>query len=120
MKNIHVIDLFAGPGGLGEGFSAFSTKQGGNSHHPFSIKMSVEKEKSAHQTLQLRAFFRKFREEDVPEDYYEYLKKPTFLPKEELFRLHKGESDQAIEETFPMPVALGTDDDMIIFKLLKA
>ena len=52
---IPVIDLFAGPGGLGEGFSA----SGAGKNRPyFKIVMSVEKDPSAHSTLELRSFFR--------------------------------------------------------------
>ncbi len=49
-----VVDLFAGPGGLGEGFA--SLEVGGQ--YPFHIGISVEKEASAHRTLRLRAFLR--------------------------------------------------------------
>ncbi|QYK43515.1 MAG: DNA cytosine methyltransferase [Paracoccaceae bacterium] len=49
-----IVDLFAGPGGLGEGFAALEA--GGQ--HPFQIGISVEKEASAHRTLRLRAFVR--------------------------------------------------------------
>lgn len=49
---IPVVDLFAGPGGLGEGFSALDD---GNS---FRILVSAEMEASAHQTLKLRSFYR--------------------------------------------------------------
>jgi len=49
-----IVDLFAGPGGLGEGF--VSLEAGGL--HPFHIGISVEKEASAHRTLRLRAFLR--------------------------------------------------------------
>lgn len=52
-----VVDLFAGPGGLGEGFA--SLVEGG--HSPFQIGISVEKEASAYRTLTLRAFLREFR-----------------------------------------------------------
>jgi len=52
-----ITDLFAGPGGLGEGFSSLSIGQ----HKPFSIGISVEKDASAHGTLRLRAFLRAFR-----------------------------------------------------------
>lgn len=52
-----VVDLFAGPGGLGEGFA--SLVEGGRS--PFRIAVSVEKEVSAHRTLTLRAFLREYR-----------------------------------------------------------
>ena len=51
-KPIPVVDLFAGPGGLGEGFS---TLDNGNT---FKILVSAEMEPSAHSTLRLRAFFR--------------------------------------------------------------
>jgi DNA (cytosine-5)-methyltransferase 1 len=70
-KYIPVIDLFAGPGGLGEGFSAFHDSKG---HQPFKIKMSIEKDYSAHATLELRAFYREFKRSSVPKDYYNYLR----------------------------------------------
>jgi DNA (cytosine-5)-methyltransferase 1 len=52
-----IVDLFAGPGGLGEGFASFVE----GDHAPFQIGISVEKESSAHRTLQLRAFLREYR-----------------------------------------------------------
>jgi DNA (cytosine-5)-methyltransferase 1 len=52
-----VVDLFAGPGGLGEGFASFVEA----GHAPFSIGISVENEPSAHKTLTLRAFLREFQ-----------------------------------------------------------
>jgi DNA (cytosine-5)-methyltransferase 1 len=52
-----IVDLFAGPGGLGEGFVSL-VKDG---HAPFRIGISVEKEASAHRTLKLRAFLRHYR-----------------------------------------------------------
>lgn len=51
-----IVDLFAGPGGLGEGFSCLNV--GG--HTPFHIGISIEKEASAHRTLRLRAFLRQY------------------------------------------------------------
>ena len=52
-----IADLFAGPGGLGEGFASLVE----NGHRPFRIGISVEKEASAHRTLTLRAFLREYR-----------------------------------------------------------
>jgi len=49
---IQIVDLFAGPGGLGEGFSSF------NNGSSFRIAVSAEMEKSAYSTLKLRSFFR--------------------------------------------------------------
>ncbi len=66
---IGIVDLFSGPGGLGEGFSAFKTPSG---VHPFSIEVSIECEKSAHATLRLRSFLRKFQGA-IPPEYYEFL-----------------------------------------------
>lgn len=64
-----VIDLFAGPGGLAEGFSSFSTI---DQARPFKIALSVEKEKPAHSTLLLRSFLRQFHE-GYPQEYYDFL-----------------------------------------------
>lgn len=68
---IPVIDLFAGPGGLGEGFSAYKF----DNSHTFKIRLSVEKDAIAHETLKLRAFYRYFihAKLPVPEEYYQYL-----------------------------------------------
>ena len=52
-----IVDLFAGPGGLGEGFASLVE----DGHAPFRIGISVEKEASAHRTLTLRAFLREHR-----------------------------------------------------------
>jgi len=51
-----VIDLFAGPGGLGEGFSALQTAGAAR----FDVRLSVEKDPVACSTLTLRRFFRQF------------------------------------------------------------
>ncbi len=65
---IPVIDLFAGPGGLGEGFSAYDGPD-----FRYQITLSIEKDESAHKTLELRSFFRKFRKGRVPKEYYDYV-----------------------------------------------
>lgn len=65
-----IVDLFAGPGGLGEGFASLSV----NGHSPFRIGISVEKETSAHRTLQLRAFLRDHaaRNGRLPEEFLQF------------------------------------------------
>jgi DNA (cytosine-5)-methyltransferase 1 len=67
---IPVIDLFAGPGGLGEGFSAFLNEQ----HPVFNIKLSIEKDPNAHRTLRLRSFFRKVPVDQIQDIYFEFMK----------------------------------------------
>ncbi|WP_246663336.1 DNA cytosine methyltransferase [Rhizobium sp. WL3] len=65
-----IVDLFAGPGGLGEGFASFAH----NGDAPFRIGISVEKEASAHRTLTLRAFLREYRARRgiLPEEYVRF------------------------------------------------
>lgn len=65
-----IIDLFAGPGGLGEGFSA----AGRETDVRMKIEFSVEKETTEVQTLRLRSFLRSF-EEHFPNEYYKGLQK---------------------------------------------
>jgi len=71
---IPVIDVFAGPGGLGEGFSSYTDQNG---KQTFEIALSVEKDIHAHSTLELRSFFRKFPKGKVPDDYYDYIRKKS-------------------------------------------
>ena len=71
---IPVIDLFAGPGGLGEGFE---------SHGAFRICLSIEKDHTAHQTLLTRSFYRQFLPGEAPDEYYQYLRGE--ISKEALF-----------------------------------
>lgn len=68
--SIQVVDLFAGPGGLGEGFSSHCGGKG----ETFEIKVSAEMEPSARATLRLRAFYRLLKREhpDELENYYNF------------------------------------------------
>ncbi len=91
---IPVIDLFAGPGGLGEGFSAPVRGSG----HPFRIKLSIEKDVAAHQTLELRSFFRQFDSGAVPDDYYRMLRGE--IDRAALFAAHECEADAAKKEAW--------------------
>lgn len=68
---IPIIDIFAGPGGLGEGFSSLLNENG---ERIFKIRLSIEKDIYAHQTLKLRSFFREFNVGQVPEDYYAFVR----------------------------------------------
>lgn len=66
-RRFRVVDLFAGPGGLAEGFSSVLDENG---ERVFEIALSVEKEASAHKTLTLRAFTRQFQAGHLPKAYY--------------------------------------------------
>lgn len=65
-----MIDIFAGPGGLSEGFSSILDDKGVPA---FEISLSVEKDIYAYETLRLRTFYREFIK-IVPEEYYEFLR----------------------------------------------
>ncbi|MCO7636662.1 DNA cytosine methyltransferase [Pseudomonas sp. S 311-6] len=68
---IPIIDLFAGPGGLGEGFSSLK----GHKKQPFfEIVLSIEKTEVAHRTLMLRAVFRRLRGTNDVRHYYSYIR----------------------------------------------
>jgi len=87
---IPVIDLFAGPGGLGEGFSAFSS---GRDSPRFRIALSIEMEHWAHRTLELRSFYHQFSRKDVPGDYYAHLRGE--ITRGELFEAFPEEASAA-------------------------
>ncbi|GAA0856290.1 DNA (cytosine-5-)-methyltransferase [Aliiglaciecola litoralis] len=75
-SSIPVIDLFAGPGGLGEGFSSL------NNGKSFHIIVSAEKDPVAHETLLLRAFYRLLKNSNKQglSDYYAFCKGETLKP----------------------------------------
>jgi len=65
---IPTVDLFAGPGGLGEGFAAYKGRM------QFDLVLSVDKDPAACRTLELRHFFRQFGQRQIPDEYYAYVK----------------------------------------------
>ncbi len=92
MKPIPVIDIFAGPGGLSEGFSAFRKDRA----PAFSIRLSIEKDPHAHRTLELRAFVRQF--DTPPPEYYRYLKGDT--TRDALFNAYSAQAAKAQHEAW--------------------
>lgn len=92
-ERVPVVDLFAGPGGLGEGFAALNTDA-----PPFRIVLSIEKDAAAHRTLELRSFFRQFSRAAVPDAYYEYLQ--GSVSREDLFALFPDQAAVASTEAW--------------------
>lgn len=86
------VDIFAGPGGLAEGFSSLRAPDGSRI---FDIALSIEKEQSAFATLRLRAFSRQFSE--LPDSYFDYI--AGRISQEQLIRLHPAEWDAAVHES---------------------
>jgi DNA (cytosine-5)-methyltransferase 1 len=66
-RHIPIVDLFAGPGGLGEGFSRVESD-------PFRIIVSAEMNSAARDTLRLRAFYRLLKRQggNALDSYYRY------------------------------------------------
>lgn len=69
-QRIPIVDLFAGPGGLGEGFSSACDSNG---NKIFQIRLSIEKDEVAHRTLTLRSLFRALAEAGKLDLYYQYI-----------------------------------------------
>ena len=100
---VAVVDLFSGPGGLAEGFSAYRDPRGGSR---FKIVLSVEMESTAHRTLLLRGFLRKFPS-GFPAEYYDFLNGDA--PHEpDWASLYPREWQEASDET--RCLTLGTSD----------
>lgn len=96
-----IVDIFAGPGGLAEGFSRV-TDAGGKA--AFRIALSVEKDETAHSTLRLRSLLRQF--ERFPDEYYEWLNGACAEP--DWADLFPDEWAQAGEEAWQLE--LGAED----------
>lgn len=96
---VPVIDIFAGPGGLSEGFSNLPA----DSH--FDIRLSIEKDQYAHRTLELRSFVRKFPD-GPPTDYYQYVRGE--ITRAELMANHLTQAKRA--ETEAWLAELGSKD----------
>jgi len=112
--NINVIDLFAGPGGLGEGFFSYAHDE----QFPFRGICSVEMDIHAHNTLTLRAFYRKLiqRKLELPKEYFEYAKGQLEQPcNNETYPLW----EEAQSETLNLELGLDEDRDIEIFESLK-
>lgn len=75
-RSFGIVDLFSGPGGLGEGFSSVTDDEG---RPVFEIDVSIEAEASAHRTLLLRSFLRK-APGGYPEEYYDFLNGRAPMP----------------------------------------
>lgn len=85
-KRIPVVDIFAGPGGLAEGFARFPYNK--KASPSFDIRLSIEKDDRAHQTLRLRSFRRQFVGRKVPIDYYSLLQEISRPLNERLLELY--------------------------------
>lgn len=107
LKGIPVIDIFAGPGGLGEGFAAFRTD---SQKFGFDIKLSIEKDQYAHRTLELRSFFRFLKLHGDAEDYYSYVK--GWIDRETLFSRNGKAAEYAKHHAWHFTLELDSRTDI--------
>lgn len=109
MDPIPVIDLFAGPGGMSEGFSSLRDE---NDEPVFRSIMSIEMERTAHATLRLRAFARRLMDADgrLPQDYIDYLGTPSSENLERLKDSHPEEWAAAEAEAIQGTLKEGDDE----------
>ena len=111
-KAYPVVDLFAGPGGLGEGFAALKNKNG---EAAFKSVASIEMDKTAHDTLTLRHFFRCFRENQVPNAYYRYVSGE--ISKSDLTELYPRQWKSACESS--LRITLGSKNHEVVKKAIE-
>lgn len=106
-KAFPVIDLFAGPGGLGEGFASLV---GSDGEPRFESVAAIEQDEPSYQTLLLRHFLRQFPDRQFPEDYYRYLRRD--IQKEELYALHPIEIAKA--RCSALKISLGPENHALV------
>src|SRR5437868_1657205 len=106
-KGIPIIDLFAGPGGLAEGFSSLVDD---NNQRYFNVKLSIEKDPHARETLKLRSFVRQFPFKELPDEYYQFLQRKITI--EELYELLPHESHEADMEAWEATLGETSEDEI--------
>lgn len=102
-----VIDLFAGPGGLGEGFASCL---GGNNKPRFHSLVSIERDDYSYRTLLLRHFIRLFPINEVPDAYYDYLHNSIHL--EDLYQQYPIQFVEASRSALKISLGPETHEDV--------
>lgn len=108
---IPAVDVFAGPGGLNEGFAV----SGGRLR--FDIALAVERNVHAARTLKLRNFFRQFPAGGAPDLYYAYVRGE--VTEEDLFQAHTEQLAEAGRRTWKADLE-ETDTRIVVERLSQA
>lgn len=117
MAPVKVIDLFAGPGGLGEGFCSY---RGAKGQQAFKVALSIEKEPSAHRTLLLRALFRQYPDGEAPETYYAFLRGELGTnPEEQLYQFSELQSELQNARHEAQALELGVVDSEVVYQKVR-
>lgn len=112
MPTIPFIDIFAGPGGLSEGFSRFGSFTGSSSN--FRSLLAIEKDPIAVQTLQLRSFYRAFPDGAAPEELYQLIRGMRSLGSLSLFSQWRSALNHVWQAT------LGEIDERVLHERIDA
>jgi DNA (cytosine-5)-methyltransferase 1 len=107
-----VVDLFAGPGGLGEGFASLTSEKG---NRRFKSVVAIERDEFSHQTLLLRHFLRCFSSDTPPDDYYRFLRGD--IDRAELYRRHRAEFQAASKSA--LKISLGPEAHSSVKRLIN-
>lgn len=111
-ESFPIIDLFAGPGGLGEGFASALAPNGKSRFHSV---VSIECDDFSHQTLLLRHFIRQFPNSEAPDKYYDFLSKKISL--EDLFTSYPEAYSDAQQSA--LKITLGPESHSIVRQLIN-
>lgn len=107
-----IVDVFAGPGGLGEGFASLVN---GKSEVRFENSVSIESDSFSYKTLRLRHFLRTFPHKEFPEEYYKYLKSELTL--DELYK--NFPRNNASAESSALQISLGPQNHEHVRKIIN-
>lgn len=102
-----VVDVFAGPGGLGEGFATCLDE---HDRPRFNSVVSIERDNSSHKTLFLRHFLRSFPSGEIPDAYYDYLN--GSIDADDLYRRHKPQFNDARKSALNLSLGPETHDEV--------
>lgn len=104
-----IVDVFAGPGGLGEGFTS---AEAGRLFHD---AIAIEQEKYAYKTLHLRHFLRAFGTDEFPPEYTSFLRGNLSL--DELFDLYPEQ--KRIADGTAHQISLGPNNHSTVRQLIS-
>ncbi len=111
-KPYPLVDVFAGPGGLGEGFTSLA---GEHDEQVFHGVLAIERDEFSHRTLLLRHFLRCFPGGEYPDEYYSYLKGE--IATEDLYRTYRSKFAEAAKSA--LRISLGPDSHSAVRRVIN-
>lgn len=111
--NYPIVDVFAGPGGLGEGFASLTDRSG---YNRFADSIAIERDPFSFKTLHLRHFLRAFNPKRFPKEYYCYLNGEINL--ETLFELYPTQKEHADQTAHK--ISLGPENHEMVRQLISS